>query len=242
MNAFIEASIEANRQLKIAIDSGFKREWSDKTTQGAGGDRSSKLDLFAEKIFTDALLSFGMIDSEESGLIGQGDARIILDPLDGTSNALSSFPYYASSIARINEEGILEEAIVCNLATGELFFKEAGKRRYSGFLDSNEWQESSEVNFSEIGIFEKAYEHPKESILLHQASFKFRSPGAIALSLAYAYRVDFVLFIGAFRLYDFAAGLALCEGLEVCVEEDYVIVSREKKRVQEIVALLSLER
>jgi myo-inositol-1(or 4)-monophosphatase len=34
--------------------------------------------------------------------------------------------------------------------------------------------------------------------------------------------------MGAFRIYDFAAGLALCEGLEVIVEEDYVIVSKDK--------------
>jgi len=67
---------------------------------------------------------------------------------------------------------------------------------------------------------------------------KFRAPGAIALSLAYARSVNYVLYVGAFRIYDFAAGLALCEGLEVIVEEDYVIVSKEKVIANKIELLI----
>ncbi|HEY9190016.1 MAG TPA: inositol monophosphatase, partial [Sulfurovum sp.] len=50
--------------------------------------------------------------------------------------------------------------------------------------------------------------------------------------------VKFVLFAGEFRIYDFAAGLALCEGLEVIVEADYVIVSKEKSVADKIEALI----
>jgi myo-inositol-1(or 4)-monophosphatase len=73
---------------------------------------------------------------------------------------------------------------------------------------------------------------------LDQEKLKFRSPGAIALSLAYAHSVNYVLFMGEFRIYDFAAGLALCEGLEVIVEADYVIVSKEKKIAEQIESLI----
>ena len=47
-----------------------------------------------------------------------------------------------------------------------------------------------------------------------------------------------MLYTGAFRIYDFAAGLALCEGLEVIVEEDYVIVSKEKAIAEKIEVLI----
>ncbi len=40
----------------------------------------------------------------------------------------------------------------------------------------------------------------------------------------------------AFHIYHFASGLALCEGLEVIVEEDYVIVSKEKMIADKIKA------
>ena len=73
---------------------------------------------------------------------------------------------------------------------------------------------------------------------LDQEKLKFRSPVAIALSLAFARSVKFVLYVGEFRIYDFAAGLALCEGLEVIVEEDYVIVSKEKSIADKIELLI----
>jgi myo-inositol-1(or 4)-monophosphatase len=44
--------------------------------------------------------------------------------------------------------------------------------------------------------------------------------------------------MGEFRIYDFAAGLALCEGLEVIVEADYVIVSKDKNIVAQIETLI----
>ena len=50
--------------------------------------------------------------------------------------------------------------------------------------------------------------------------------------------VNYVLFVGAFRIYDFAAGLALCEGLEVIVETDYVIVSKDKTVAETVEKLI----
>ena len=94
------------------------------------------------------------------------------------------------------------------------------------------------VPHAEIGLFEKAYAHPEVVRLLDASGLKFRAPGAIALSLAYAHTVSFVLFVGTFRIYDFAAGLALCEGLEVIVEQDYVIVSKNKSVAMQIETIL----
>ncbi len=37
--------------------------------------------------------------TEESGVLGEGDLLIILDPLDGTVNALSGIPFYSVSLA-----------------------------------------------------------------------------------------------------------------------------------------------
>ncbi len=45
--------------------------------------------------------------------------------------------------------------------------------------------------------------------------------------------------MGEFRIYDFAAGLALCEGLEVIVEADYVIVSKDKVIADRIEQLIN---
>ena len=237
MTPFINAVIQANEEIFTALQD-FDPVWFEKTEVGAGGDISSRLDLFAEEVFVKYLSPFGVIESEESGVIGEGEEQIIIDPIDGSSNALSHFPYFGSSVAKINGEGVLDSAVVCNFANGDLFLKEAGKEALQGKLFSEELQSVQTVPQSEIGLFEKAYANGALVEKLHQEKIKFRAPGAVALSLAYAHSVTFVLFVGPFRIYDFAAGLALCEGLEVVVDEDYVIVSQDKNIVERIVGLI----
>ena len=79
-----------------------------------------------------------------------------------------------------------------------------------------------------IGIVEKAYSNPELVAKLHKKRLKFRSPGAIALSLAYARTVNFVVFSGKHRIFDVDAGLHLCSDLNVLVRDDFILVSRDK--------------
>jgi len=228
MTDFIQACIKANEEIATALKEGFDASWFEKTEIGAGGDVSSKLDLMAEAIFVKHLGSFGHIESEESGHIGEGADKIIIDPIDGSANALSLFPFYGTSVAKINADGILDAAIVCNLANFDIFLTTTANGVQQGKLFNTTFHTPHTVPNAEVGLFEKAYANPTLVALLDQEKLKFRAPGAIALSLAYARSVNYVLYMGSFRIYDFAAGLALCEGLEVIVEEDYVIVSKEK--------------
>ncbi len=238
MTDFIEACIKANEEIALALKNGFDSSWFEKTEIGAGGDVSSKLDLFAEEIFVKYLSSFGEIQSEESGIIGKGDEQIIIDPIDGSSNALSLFPFYGTSVAKVNAKGLLDEAIVCNLANGDIFFKSSTSEVKQGKLFSDDFHKPYCAPYPEVGLFEKAYANPELVLALDKENLKFRAPGAVALSLAYARSVNYVLFIGEFRVYDFAAGLALCEGLEVIVEADYVIVSQYKTVAEKIKKLI----
>jgi len=228
MTPFIQACIKANEEIAYALKDGFEASWFEKTEIGAGGDVSSKLDLMAEAIFVKHLGSFGQIESEESGIIGEGEAKIIIDPIDGSANALSLFPFYGTSVAKINAEGILDSAIVCNLGNSDIFFTTVTDGIQQGKLFSSNFHDPHTAPHAEVGLFEKAYANPYLVARLDEEKLKFRAPGAIALSLAYARSVNYVLYMGTFRIYDFAAGLALCEGLEVIVEEDYVIVSKDK--------------
>ena len=238
MTDFMQACIQANEEISKAIKNNFDDAWFEKTEIGAGGDISSKLDLMAESIFVKYLGHFGQIESEESGIIGEGIDKIIIDPIDGSANALSLFPFYGTSVAKINAKGILEDAIVCNLANSDIFLTSKRDGVQQGKLFSKTLHNPRIAPHAEVGLFERAYAHPQLVALLDQENLKFRSPGAIALSLAYARSVNYVLFMGTFRIYDFAAGLALCEGLEVIVEEDYVIVSKDKNIAQKIEKLI----
>lgn len=238
MNNFLVACIQANEEIAKNLESVYAESHFEKSAIGAGGDISSGLDLWAEAIFVKYLGGYGKIESEESGTIGEGDVTIIIDPIDGSSNALSHFPYFGTSIARINAKGILDTAVVCNLASKEIFFKESGEPVRQGKLFVSEYHQPRVAPKAEIGLFEKAYAHPLIVSRLDQMGLKFRAPGAIALSLAYARTVSYLLYVGSYRIYDFAAGLALCEDLEVIVEEDYVIVSRNKEIAQKLESLV----
>jgi len=243
MNDFYQAAIAAARQAReLLLDTRDESLYAKNGFTGAGGDLSSGLDLALERIFAEALSSFGRIESEESGVIGEGEETLILDPLDGSANALSRFPYYGVSVAHLNGEGILTEAFVANLANGDLFCIDESGEALQGSLLHEGWRRPSSAPHPEIGLFEKAYAHPQIVAALDRESLKFRAPGAVALSLAYARSVNYFLFVGPFRIYDFAAGLALCRGMEIEVEEEYVIVAREGKTLERIREIVHRER
>jgi myo-inositol-1(or 4)-monophosphatase len=79
-----------------------------------------------------------------------------------------------------------------------------------------------------IGLFEKSQEHPELIKLLMDEKYKFRSPGALALSLAYAPYVKYVLFLGTMRKFDIQAGLYLSQHLYGFQDERFILLSSDK--------------
>jgi len=203
---------------------------------GAGGDRSSKIDLVAEEIFCNSLAPYGQIVSEERGLFGEGRYRIVLDPIDGSDNLLSRFPYYGSSVAVLDGERTLLSFIV-NLANGEFFIK-YGELYKKGSLLHGRLKDVRPNSYSRVGLFEKAYANPETVKGLKEAGFKFRSPGAVALSLAYARYVSFVIFIGEIREYDIEAGLHQCQGLHLYRDGRRIVVAREPEVFEKIAGIV----
>ena len=194
---------------------------------GAGGDRSSKIDLVAERIFCEHLAKFGRIVSEESGESGAGEYEIVLDPIDGSDNLLSRFPYFGSSIAFL-KEGEVKLSFIVNFANGDFFVKWEGFYKKGSLLHDNLKDVRANLH-AKVGLFEKAYANPQIVEGLKRVGLKFRSPGAVALSLAYARYVNFVLFVGKLRPYDVAAGLHQCQGLYLHTEPSLIIVAKNKE-------------
>src|SRR5664280_723777 len=67
--------------------------------KGAGGDKSFPIDIQAEEIVINSLKSMGeplSIISEEIGTvdINGGGKLVIIDPIDGSKNAISGVPFY----------------------------------------------------------------------------------------------------------------------------------------------------
>lgn len=232
MTPFIRQTKKAAERIYRLLRQGWKESYGIKGSVGAGGDRTAGIDSLAESIYIEALSSFGRIDSEERGLIGEGRDTIVLDPIDGSSNALSGLPYFGSSIA-LQRENETVEAVVVNLANGDIFAKADGELM-RGRLQEEDWHPVTARESSEIGIFEKAYADPQLALALLREKRKFRSPGAVALSLAYAHYVDFVIFAGPRRPYDFAAALRMCEDLVIIEEARLLIVAKEEETAKHL--------
>ncbi len=81
-------------------------------------------DLATDKAVLDVLAEADLaILSEESGLlpgVAEDAMVVVVDPLDGSTNAASGFPWYAVSLCVVDASGP-RVALVRNLATGEEF-------------------------------------------------------------------------------------------------------------------------
>ncbi len=100
-------------------------------TEKAPSDFVSAADEGAERLIRGLLLErhpgadvIGEEFSPEAPIPASGIAFVV-DPLDGTTNFLHGFPWYAVSIGAL-VDGVLAAAVVLNVATGELFTATAG--------------------------------------------------------------------------------------------------------------------
>ena len=88
------------------------------------GERSDQyaLDLVADQAALKALVATGAsVLTEESGYLqGSGKYTVIVDPVDGSTNASRQIPHYCTSLCVLDDDGPLV-ALVTNLANGERF-------------------------------------------------------------------------------------------------------------------------
>lgn len=240
MNRFIQQTLIAAKETTKALSSRAPNLY-ERLSVGAGGDRSLRADLLSEEIFATHLRPFGSLHSEESGFIeGEGSDLIYLDPLDGSDNFASGIPYFGASIALCDSTGTTKAAVVVNFCSGEAFIR-GEKETLAGNLDAplSSFTPPAPPPAPSAGIFEGAYRHHSLAQRLNQKHFKFRSPGAVALSMAYASRASFLLCNGKSRDYDTKAGLFLCSDLHIYHDKHWWLISRDKATFDSLLELIS---
>ena len=91
---------------------------TDWDTRGTRDDQYA-CDLAADAAAFDVLdaAGFGVVSEERAAHGVDRDIVVVLDPVDGTANAIRGIPHYATSLCAIDSEGLLA-ALVVNLATG----------------------------------------------------------------------------------------------------------------------------
>ncbi len=228
---FIASAVEANREIYALVQNPSEMLYTP-LQKGAGGDVTHGIDQVAEDIFVAHLKGFGKILSEESGEIGTGEKTIYLDPLDGSDNFLSRFPYFGTSVALEGADGV-ESAVICNLATGRIWLKNR-KAFLEGDLQTMDLRPVVSNPDPKIGVFERAYRSFTYAERLKKAKIKYRVPGAMALSLALARDLSFLLMEGELRDYDVKAGLFMCEDLYQHKHKDLTIICQHENSFMQL--------
>jgi len=99
---------------------------------GADGTSTSQIDKIAENTVLDYIQRNKIplnVLSEEIGFVDNGgEETLVLDPIDGTSNAVAGIPLYTISMA-IGKKSLadIHTAYLRNLATGDVYTAERGK-------------------------------------------------------------------------------------------------------------------
>ncbi|EAC1329615.1 inositol monophosphatase [Campylobacter jejuni] len=228
MKEFLDACLNANLQIRKYLNNIPQNDLKLCSKLGYDKNQGYELDLKCEQIFIKYLSCFGQIFSEESGLIGKASPKqMILDPLDGSSNFVSKIPFYGTSIA-LMEKDQAKSAFVCNLVSQEIFAFN-NKQAFKSNLSDPKYSPLTPNLFSKIGIVEKISLYPELLDFLTKNQLKFRSLGATALSLAYTSYFSFVLILGKTRIFDTAAALAIHQNLYIEKNENFLLLSQDKK-------------
>ncbi len=221
INVMTKAALKAGRGLLHD----FGEVENLQVSQKGPADFVSAADLRADKILIEELKKarpdYSFLTEESGEIKGGGDEFCwIIDPLDGTSNFLHSFPHFSISIAlekklKSGKSEIVAGVIYAPLVN-EIYFTEKGQ---GAFLNDRRIFVSARKNMQEAlittGIFKQGSEDNHKKQLSMVAKFtgelcSVRIMGSAALELAYvaAGRCD-GFFHTNLKPWDYAAGILM---------------------------------
>ncbi|MFQ3573258.1 MAG: inositol monophosphatase family protein [Thermodesulfovibrionales bacterium] len=185
--------------------------------KGASGDKTFPIDKRAEDIIINYLesLNFPMsVISEEIGskdIRGGGQLKALIDPIDGSKNAINGIPFYCSSIALLNGEriGDVFMSLVVNLTTGDCFVAKKGE---GAFFNDKRIFTQRDNNTNLLSFEAQNPQRDISKILKLMSCFRrVRCLGATALDMAYTAYGAISVFItpAPSRSFDFAGGWLL---------------------------------
>ena len=228
----MELSIDLLKKIAINVYNAIHpilgtKKAAEKSKRGAGGDVSMQIDLIAENIVIDTLENEKvnlLLISEELGerYIGNKEKAIksqnvlIIDPVDGSNNAVRGIPYCSISIAyaigrTIND---IKKAVILDLNTKDIYWAIKGEGAY---LNNNRIY-VSDLDITDNCFFElnlpmkNFFKHIDNLKLIFKRFYRIRVLGSSALTLCQLAKGSMEAFINlreTNRLVDVAAGLLI---------------------------------
>jgi myo-inositol-1(or 4)-monophosphatase len=122
-----EAARAATAAFRSARERFDRDELAERTQVGAAGGRTTRLDNLVDTAIAEVVSRHRVnLLSEEIGVIDNGSAMtLVVDPVDGTGNAVAGVPLCAFAAA-VCRDGVLTESLTCWLDTGRCWHAIAG--------------------------------------------------------------------------------------------------------------------
>jgi len=228
----MELSIDTLKNIAISVYKKIHpligmKEAAQKSELGAGGDMTMHIDRVAENVIIESLKNLSidiLLISEEIGekFIGDRDIAVkskrvlIVDPLDGSNNAIRGIPY--SSVSLAYAEGTymrdIIKAVVIDMNTKDVYW---AKKKEGAYFNNNN------ISVSEIDITEKCFFElnlPMKNLFTYinklapiiKRFYRVRILGSSALTLCHIAKGSMEAFINlrsSNRLVDVAAGFLI---------------------------------
>ncbi|WP_353684540.1 inositol monophosphatase family protein [Thermodesulfovibrio sp. 3907-1M] len=186
--------------------------------RGASGDTTFPIDKLAENRIIEAFEKEGVkinIISEEIGskIMQDNYPSLIVDPIDGSKNAVSGIPFFSTSIA-IADGGTLKSlklGYIINLVNGDEFW---AKKDEGAFFNGKRIK-ARDNTMPVIIAFEAStpYNAIKHILPVFKMANRVRCFGSTALDLAYLSSGSINVFVvpTPSRIFDFSAGILIAK-------------------------------
>lgn len=180
---------------------------------GMGADGTAT--HFLDKVCEDAIISgversalpFNII-SEEAGIIDRGFSQnLVIDPLDGTFNAVHGIPFYSVSMAIMDSDfSTLQAGYIKNLYTGDVYF---AQRDHGAFFNGRRIQVSRDPVGCWISKAGKCQEGIASRIMALPGKHRRFGCASLEMGMVAAGSADLMAYVGEgnyIRNIDVAAG------------------------------------
>jgi len=165
LDVLIESAKNVYSEIKDLLGTS---EGASKISLGAGGDISRKIDIVAETAVLNTIKSNNMspvIIGEECGIVNlnktssssslsnNNNGFVIMDAVDGTTNAIRGIPFSCCSLAFANEFKLssVTDAVVLDLFTGDIY---SASKQKGSFLNNKKINVRNEKDFNSITSLE----------------------------------------------------------------------------------------
>lgn len=166
LDILIESSKNVYSEIKDLLGTS---EGASKISLGAGGDISRKIDIVAETAVLNTIKSNNIspvVIGEECGIVNLNNYNsnsssnnnnnkgfVIMDAVDGTTNAIRGIPFSCCSLAFANEFQLssVTDAVVLDLFTGDIY---SASKQKGSFFNNKKISVRNEKDFSSIASLE----------------------------------------------------------------------------------------